>query len=348
MSAQTTTHILIYQSIGRPSDEEWEIIEPTYISFWKTALNYLCSHSYNHDSATVSIKIDWPPYVRHMENTYSLKKSIYAKEFDENSTIKSNQSRKIIATCSITGKNKLSEYSWYPDFFIEYYTYEVFICMNLACPGSTDFMGLAFKPHKNKRAEKFGLSAFYFDEWLVASTRGQKPKALNIDPATVLSWIRNVNPAVTQRAESGTQRALFAMYHMCRSDGHIDFVIWLFTALESILSTRVGESFNGMVRRASLILGFDTADQKKLSRNLRKLYDLRSSFVHGGYAVAHPLHHESIDPRIDKDYSDVLQHSIYGFSLLAAILQSMIVKNQHILIFEERLVTNTRATSSFD
>lgn len=152
-----------------------------------------------------------------------------------------------------------------------------------------------------------------------------------------------VNPTVTQRAESGTQRALFAIYHMCHSDGHIDFVVWLFTALESLLNTKVGENFSGMVRRATLVLGLDKVEQKRLSNRLRKLYDLRSSFVHGGYAVAHPLHYESIDPRLDKDYTEVVELSAYGFFVLAAILQAMILGKRHSLAFEEHIVDGAGA-----
>ena len=125
---------------------------------------------------------------------------------------------------------------------------------------------------------------------------------------------------------------------MCRSDGHIDFVVWLFTALESLLSTRVGENLDGKVLRASLVLACNEAEQNRLSRSLRKLYELRSAFVHGGYAVAHPLHYEPIEPRLDKDCSEIIRLSKYGFSVLVAILQAMIVGGRQNLSFEERLV----------
>ena len=164
-----------------------------------------------------------------------------------------------------------------------------------------------------------------------------------LDPVEVVAWIRAVNPTVTQRAESGTRRALFAIYHMCHSEGRIDFVVWLFTALESLLSTKVGENFSGMVRRASLVLGLDKSETKHLSTRLRKLYDLRSSFVHGGYAVAHPLHYEAIDRRLDKDYAEVLELSKYGFSVLAAILQAMVMNKRLSLAFEERIVESGNA-----
>jgi hypothetical protein len=330
---------IIDRSLGRPSEEEWELIEPAWIKFWKHAPPSLRERSFEHDAATVTVSLDWTPYLRRLLKQHHLLAPVRRGEtIDQNWFANLERPLKLKAVCSIKGKNKLTQYAWYPEFFVKYYLYETFLCANLACPGSADFFSFSIQLAERKAKDKIGLSAYYFDEWLVASIRGDAPKAIMIEPSEVAAWIKAVNPIVTQRAESGTQRALFAIYHMCHSDGHIDFVIWLFTALESLLSTKVGENFSGMVRRASLVLGLDQANQKKLSSRLRKLYDLRSSFVHGGYAVAHPLHHEGIDPRLDKDYWEVLTLSTFGFGVLAAILQTMIVGKRLSLVFEERLV----------
>lgn len=329
---------IVDRSHGRPSEEEWELIEPAWIEFWKHALPSLRERSFEHGTVNVKVTLDWAPYLRRLLRQHNLLAPVRSGEkSDPNRFAKLDRPLKLKAVCSIKGKNKLTQYSWYPEFFVKYYLYETFLCANLACPGSADFLGFSIKEEEREVKDKIGLSAYYFDEWLVASIRGHAPKAITIEPAEVAAWIKAVNPTVTQRAESGTQRALFALYHMCHSDGHIDFVVWLFTALESLLSTKVGENFSGMVRRASMVLGLDQANQKRLSSRLRKLYDLRSSFVHGGYAVAHPLHYETIDPRLDKDYGEVLELSIFGFGVLAAILQAMITGKRLSLAFEERI-----------
>jgi Apea-like HEPN len=339
MPSTLTTHIIVDSSRGRGSDEEWEQIESEWITFWKRALPSLRTRSYEHDGTTVTIELDWAPYLRRLVKHHNLLAPIRRGEAgDPNWITKLDRPLKLKAICSITGENSLTQYSWYSDFFLQYYLYEIFICANLGSPGSADFFGFEIGAQTRSRTHKLGLAAYYFDEWSVASIKGQVPPAANIDPAIVVAWVRAVNPTVTQRAETGTQRALFAIYHMCRNDGHIDFVVWLFTALESLLSTKVGENFSGMARRASLVLGLDKTGQKRLSNRLRELYNLRSSFVHGGYAVAHPLHHESIDPRLDEDYGKVIQLSTYGFGILMAILQAMILANRQLLEFEERIV----------
>lgn len=114
--------------------------------------------------------------------------------------------------------------------------------------------------------------------------------------------------------------------------------------MESLLSTKVGENFSGIVRRASALLELDAKQKSYLQKILRRLYDLRSAFVHGGYEVPHPLHREPIDPRLDDDYSELLNLSIEGFSILGALLQALIVKRIPIVAFEERIVAADRKT----
>lgn len=245
------------------------------------------------------------------------------------------------AQCEIKGKNDLSEYPWYAQFFVEYFLYEVFTVVNLARPGAAEFLNLSVQEDSSKETSDLRLSAFYFGDWMIESLRGAKPAAIALSLDATIAWFRSVNPHVTQRAENSTQRALYALYELCRSDGQVDFVLWLFHALESLLTTRVGENFSGMVRRASLLLRLDSKETAYLGKRLRKLYDLRSAFVHGGYEIPHPLHREPIDKRLDDDYMTLLQLGIYGFSVLASLLQAMVERNIAEPRFEERLVLSS-------
>jgi hypothetical protein len=251
------------------------------------------------------------------------------KKIDRSLTLK--------AHCEISGSNELSKYAWYPGFFLEYFLYEVFAISNLACPGAANFYSLSVYSDEHESRMEPKLSAFYFDDWMIESIRGCKPAAEILDPEDVSKWFFAVNPQVTQKAESGTQRSLFSLYHLCRNDGQIDFVMWLFNALESLLSTRVGENFSGLVRRAALVLGLSQSERDSMAKRLRKLYDLRSAFIHGGYNVAHPIHSEPIDDRLNNDYGNILELSGYGFFVLAALFQRMVSSNRTELIFEERL-----------
>jgi hypothetical protein len=338
MPSREFTFNLVFRHPGRVGEEEWEVIEPRFAEYWKSAAVPLCSRTYEHNGCTARVEIDWAPYGRRIIRDHNIMAPVRKGQPDKTDWYaKVSRPLRLEASCVLSGSNKLSSYDWYPTFFLEYFFYEIFAISNLACPGSAEFHGLSIEGKTNSSTTDPHLSAFYFDEWMIESVRGLKPSARLLSPETAAQWFSAVNPRVTQKAENGTQRALFALYHLCKNDGHIDFVMWLFNALESLLSTRVGENFSGLVRRAALVLELSAAETAAMSKRLRKLYDLRSAFVHGGYDVAHPIHSEPIDERLNEHYGNVLQLSKYGFFLLASLLQRMTEKNLTMLVFEEKL-----------
>lgn len=339
MRGREHTFDLVLPHPGRVDEEEWAVLDPKFAEFWKTSAAVLGNRRYEHEGCTVQIEVDWAPLGRRIGSDH---KTMYPVRTGQSATDnwyrKVSRPLRLKALCVIGGSNDLSRHEWYPAFFVQYFLYEVFAIANLAAPGAAEFYALSILTRPDKSSEKLELSAFYFDNWMVESLRGQKPAALLLDVEQAANWFWKVNPRLTQKAESRTQRALFGLYHLCKNDGHIDFVMWLFNALESLLSTRVGENFAGLVRRTSLILELDERESRQLNKRFRKLYDLRSSFVHGGYSVAHPLHADPIDKRLGDAYDEILQASKYGFAVFAALLQRMIVIDQVTLEFEERLV----------
>ena len=251
---------------------------------------------------------------------------------------KLTQPLRLKAICVITGSNELSSYPWYPEFFVEYFLYEVFMIVNLALPGSGEFLNFELRHRNQSSNARLDLSGFYFSEWMIQTIEGKSPAAKALDLDQTIEWFDQVNPHVTQKAENSTQKALYATYQLCRSNGQIDFVLWLFNALEALLSTKVGENFSGIIRRTNALLDLNEKQRKHLQNTLRKLYDLRSSFVHGGYEAPHPLHREPIDPRLNDDYMKMSVLCMEGFAVLGSLLQALIEKQIPIVAFEERVV----------
>ncbi len=218
--------------------------------------------------------------------------------------------------------------------------FEVFAISNLSCPGAANFYRLSVRDERTVKApDQFALSSIYFDDWMVESIGGFVPAAKLLDPKRVAEWLHKVSPRVSQKGGTSTERSLFSLHHLCKGDGRIDSVLWVFNALESLLSTRVGENFSGLVRRIALVLELDTKQAAILKKRMRELYDLRSAFVHGGYDVAHPMHSETIDPSLNDHYGKSLENAKYGFFILAALFQRMIELGRTTLEFEERLLT---------
>jgi hypothetical protein len=241
----------------------------------------------------------------------------------------------------VTGKNKTSEYPWYPTFFLETFIYEIFLIVNLAVPGAGNFYTLTISGEDVSHPSKVQLSAFSFENGLVETLDGAWP-ALQILPIKEVSdWFDALNIGYKQRAETPIEKVLYVLLHMARRDVEIESFIWLFHALEALVSTKVGESISGLVRRLSMLLELQPVQQKHLNKKLRELYDLRSSFVHGGYAVLHPNASEVVDRSLDKHQSDLYEYAQFGASLLIVTVQQLIKKKIIDLQFTEHLRATT-------
>jgi hypothetical protein len=327
------------RSPGRQQEEHWQTIEPQEASFWKAASGRLSHRTYHHNKCSVEVALDWAPLVRRLIRDHNLLIPVRTgKPSSVDWYAKLSKPLRLKASCVVEGRNELSDYKWYPEFFVEYFLYEVFTVANLTLPGSAEFLNFAIQKADRPSSDRLELSAYYFAEWMIQSMDGRSPAAKVLDIDYTIDWFAHVNPRVTQKAENSTQRALYATYQLCRSNGQIDFVLWLFNALESLLSTRVGENFSGLVRRTSLLLQLNEKNASHLQKTLRRLYDLRSSFVHGGYEVPHPMHREPIDARLEDDYMNMLRLGTDGFAILGALFQALIEKQIPMVAFEERVV----------
>jgi hypothetical protein len=114
-------------------------------------------------------------------------------------------------------------------------------------------------------------------------------------------------------------------------------VIWLFYAFESLFQTRAGENLSAIVRRICLLLEADKQQSELLRKEFRSLYDIRSTIVHGGFEIIHPLHNEILDKRVNDSFFALLTAVDFGHAVLMACIQSIIERNWRVVIFDEKL-----------
>ncbi|MDQ4628660.1 hypothetical protein [Janthinobacterium lividum] len=221
----------------------------------------------------------------------------------------------------MSGENNLLNLDWYPIFFVDNYLYDVFMMLNLALPGSADFMNLRIQSDTSETPTlPTRLSPYYFHA--AYSERDEWPFLSEVGIETIEKWYSDVRKNVSQIPESPLERALFSVLHVCRSDGRPEDIIWIFHALESLLQTRVGENFSALVERLTLVLSPDAKQESVMKKKLREMYSHRSSFVHGGLAIIHPMHNEVIDCRAGDAYISTIELSKYGIKLLLACFQN--------------------------
>ncbi|MEO2055751.1 MAG: hypothetical protein ABGX83_10775 [Nitrospira sp.] len=167
--------------------------------------------------------------------------------------------------------------------------YDFFSIMNFSVPGSCDCLNIKICSKSSDDSNHFKLSSHNFEIGYYSSLNGKKPNISTLSLKDVLEWFKVLDLGIKQKAESSLERALFSLFHMCRLDGDVTTIIWIFHALEALYKTKVGEGFTNLYQRISSLLKFDGYDQRILKKTLRKLYDLRCAIVHGGYQIHHPM-----------------------------------------------------------
>lgn len=308
------------------------------VLFWSEPHVSVMKRSVIHDGCSISVAFDWMPVgavlQQQVRNARLLRESpdMLSPDWWE----KTSRDFRLNVDVEIDGENSLSESDWYPEFFVENALYDIFTIANLALPSAADFFALRLESTGRTPAESLELSAYYLDQHF--SRRFPWPAFSKIDVADVDRWYMRIRNGVAQIPDTPVERAIFALLHVCRSAGRPEDIVWLFYGFESLFQSRAGENFSALVDRIALILHPTEKQSKYLKKQLREMYDLRSSFVHGGLQVIHPAHHDAIDPRIDAKYSDILALSVFGTRLLVACLQRYAKENWNSVSFKTLLV----------
>ncbi|MFM0434412.1 hypothetical protein PQQ75_35795 [Paraburkholderia aspalathi] len=338
----TYPHVFELKKLTRDSDEHWETIEPQIQQFWHKAPKELQHRNYEHEGCIITVDINWQPLAARLRRDYVLLQPLRENTAPVKDWLaKVYRPLRIRADVTVSGTNKFCSYEWYPTFFLDTFVHEVFLIANLSVPGSADFYGAAIARPQQRHSTEVRLSAFAFDVGWAEALDGNWPSLQALPRELVCKWFKALNIGYKQRAETGIERALYVLLHMARDDARIDSATWLFHGLEALVSTKVGENISGLVRRIGAILELDVSAQKRLNKRLRELYDWRSSFVHGGYAVPHPAASEAMDRRLDDHLMELHELRKFGASLLIATLQALIRKQIVELRFDEQLVTTT-------
>ena len=191
---------------------------------------------------------------------------------------------------------------------------DVFLVANLSVPGVLDLFSAQLD--LNGEVFKLKLSNFYFQYSLNAEFDKEIAFPVLIQLPKVKVWFDSLNIGLQMKSEHSIERSLFSLLHICRMEADISMVSWIFHALEAIYGTKAGRGFNDIKEKAVFLLSVPINKQKALSKKLRELNDLRSSFVHGGYRVAHPLDFETEDRIFDL--------TNFGVALVICSIQQLI------------------------
>jgi hypothetical protein len=329
-------------SYGRSvSDDDWETIEPVHIKLWRSAIELLSERNISARGTQYSVHIDWTPILlRHQRHHSAMKTLMRKKHASAEQALKKARFPRRASRCRVNvvatpdedtaaGINMAAHVT-------ECVLHDVFLMMNVAAPASCDFYRASLAS-PGERDVNLSLSNVHFESSLLLHSDRSWPPCKVLDLSTVISWFDAVRPGPSQIPQNPMERVLFALLHMARMEMSPMIIIWLFYAFESLLQTNAGENFNAIVRRLALLLDADEKDTRTIRKELRDLYDIRSSVVHGGFEVAHPAHNEILDKRLDENSYRILDAATVGHALLVSAIQRTIDKGWVFPKFEETL-----------
>ena len=310
------------------------------VTFWTYQHTCIATRKASHDGCNATVTFDWSPVAPVLSQQLLMSKllrhtphelppdwsQIYYKKVE------------IQVAVQIEGQNRLAKHHWYPDFFIENALYDLFVIINLALPSAANFNFIHREQIGLAAPEELSLSAYYLDDFFSRTLTWPTLESLDID--LVDRWYKLIRNGVGQVPETPVERAIFALWHICRSSGRPEDIIWIFYGFESLFQTRAGENFSTLLDRICLLLEPNDEQVKLLRKKLRAMYDHRSSFVHGGLQVIHPLHSDVIDPRVRTKYGDIVDLSVFGTRLLVACLQRYVSENWYVVAFKTSIEPN--------
>ena len=200
----------------------------------------------------------------------------------------------------------------------ECFIYDIFLLMNIAAPGVMNLFAAKFGKHPISLSNNYFALSFL-------DRQGEKwPRVSSIDLHKVMMWYFNVRSGVSQIPKNKMEKALFSLWHLSETMDNPAAIIWIFYGLETFFDTKPGENRRTLIERIDLLLQPNDQERKLLQTKMKALYDLRSSFVHGGMEVVHPMHDESVDDAVNVKWRKISQACEFGFRLLLCSIQQTI------------------------
>jgi hypothetical protein len=286
--------------------------------------------------------VDWRSVVRRLQHNYGVTKRASSENDKSKLNEISEQYRigRVRVPCKViaTAVRKKSADYFHPGLYVASFVYEVFLTLNLALPGSCDFYKSTITSNFKRFPWEVELSNYWFELSYLDNHKNIWPASAQLPLVVVRDWLQQVRIGLTQVPNNQMEKVLFALWHISVSAVSPAAVIWLFYGLETLFDTKAGENIWALQKRISELLSATGTEEKTLRKKLRALYDLRSSFVHGGLEVIHPLHNELLDRRVDEKYCQLANACEFGFAVMLRSLQEVITRKWYTVRYREEII----------
>jgi len=331
-------------SSGHTADPASLISRP---KVWEEACNLLSEVRYPLEKGEAKVDVNWDSIADNAIATSLLNAALYERVlpadviFKHLGDLTPEQRRpRVNCTVSLFGVEKSEESQFHTaSHVVELFLYDLFLLLNLAAPGSCNLAG-NFKSSRDDLSTNVKLSGYFLELAWVRALQFSWPSIHAIPLTEVIHWKNSLNIGTRQIAKSRTERAMFALLHVCKNDSYDPTtLLWLSHSLESLFDTRVTLVGESLKSRIISVLNVPADKQKHVRKQCGDFYDTRSDFVHGRLEIAHPLENDILDPHVD-EYRDRLATAIgFGVSVCLATLQLQIQNGWREVQFKDGKIT---------
>jgi hypothetical protein len=333
--------MLFIQHTGREiSDDNWQVIEPAYINTIRDLIPLYVGYNLRLAEGEIKIDVDLGAYRADLENFVSVMSS-FVLSHDQGALRNFNHDGVQVVIEATVERDELKSLRESAVMFV---VFELFLVLNLSDPGIFNLYGSRVSPDPPEygyRGQEYrrnvSLHGRLFEVALYEKEGSPWLLPKRLDGAKVACWIRRICRPDNLLPKDPSAKALYALLRIAKSDMDASALIWVFYALESLFQCRSGENFSALNRRISNFLGLSAEDASNLKRRLRKIYDLRSSLVHGGASIAHPIEDDALDKRAFESSWEFQKAVDFGSAIVVICLQKLIIADVIGLQFEEAI-----------
>lgn len=318
-------NVTVNHIFGQSDETPYEVVE-IYRRTWEEIIDEYSEFTFELDDKIIEVSINWGSVRKRLQKVETM-----------------SGKGKLVINLSTDNLRVPYNPRVYLSHFLALILHDIFLTANLAAPGCLDFYGAKYNSSTPEIGGRFMHELHYSSiflnwAWTEIAEKYQWPVISRIPLREVIKWHKSLNIQARQIAEKSIERTLFALVHFCSEpSASPNTLLWLMHALEAIYDTPKEAISQVLKRRIELTLGVPSTHSQVLRKEINKLYEVRSTFVHGDFDIHHPVKNERLDGKLDDYTLNQIEKNQFACAIVIATLQNMILHNWTELTFKEVL-----------
>ncbi len=310
--------------------------EDAVISLWESAGEFFTNYKITTGEDTSSITIDVSSICETLTNSKPENcHDYFSKLYKNNECLTGEEFYKLNPLGA-----KLIIHTDNESFNVTRFLQQLFLAMNIAHCGSCNLLSYTIEKHGPLAYlnSSENLSATVFDDFFAVHINNQWPEISYLPFSKTWDWLESQNIRTTSLAKTPAQKACAVLINLSLTDLHYaELLLGVTQALEAMLLKNGEPKAYNLNIKINALLG---SNPKEINW-VKKMYNLRSSIIHGEHHIYWPSEHPEIDtdPNSEEELhvNEINDYFVLGVSALIALLQNLIKQNKTKYKFTNKL-----------